>query len=322
MSATQSTWTVDLVQQHAQVAVAVELYTLPFYLTAMTSIKDPSEQAYQTILSVCMEEMFHLELAANLCLALGTTPNFKGPQFGKPLPFFDPDDPATGHHALVNAVLGPLNETTLQTMLDIETPEELDPFDNTTPQYPYNSIGAFYRALRDGIRLAGVENFPWTTTGQQFVWTSDFAERISEVITNFDQATEAITAITEQGEGKRMKVVPLPPFTPEQFPIPEDYQLQDPGDPSPLNGYSHFGRFIAIQNAPLPFVYPAVPNPTTEEQRDAIAQLKGDFESFVDNLNSTWACQNDFNIPLMTGLTDNAVACWKAGVIPQWSLND
>ena len=37
--ADSATWTKPLVQEHAQVAVAVELYTLPFYITALASIK-------------------------------------------------------------------------------------------------------------------------------------------------------------------------------------------------------------------------------------------------------------------------------------------
>jgi hypothetical protein len=319
MSATQSTWTVDLVQQHAQSAVAVELYTLPFYLTALTSIQDTSATAYTEIMGVCMEEMLHLELAANLCLALGTKPNFQAPAFGTPIQFLDPSDPETGNHALINAVLGPLNGATLTTMLDIETPEQLETFNATTPQHPYSSIGAFYKSLIDGIRAVGDTNFPWTTTNQQYVWNGFSAQPFSEMIANLQDAIGTVDVISEQGEGKRMSVVPLPPFTPEQFPIPLQYQLSDPGDPSTQNDLSHFGRFLAIQNAPLPAVYTGVSSPDTQEQSDAIARLKGDFASLIDNLNLAWAGTKALSFDPMKSALVDAAACWQLGVIPQWS---
>jgi Ferritin-like len=321
MSPTESTWTKELVQQHAQAAVSVEIYTLPFYLTALTSIKDTSSPSYVATLGVCMEEMLHLELAANLCLALGTTPNFTAPQYGTPIPFFDPDDPETGHYALINAVLGPLNETTLQTMLDIETPEEFETADNSTPQYPYDSIGAMYQALLDGIQAveaSGVQ-FPWTTTNQQAVWSPP-PQAFPEVITNFTDATNAVNTITEQGEGKTMSPVPSKPYTEQDFPIPSQYQLaNEQFDPAPGNTYSHFGRFVSIQNATLPDVYSGASSPTTPAQTAALSTLQKDFSSFIDNLNATWAGSAQLDFGTMMGLLGDAVACWQAGVIPQWS---
>ena len=117
-------WSQELVQAHAQAAVAVELYTLPFYLTVLTSIKDTKDSCYKNILSVCIEEMLHLQFAANLCLALDTTPNFSAPKYGIPIPYLKPYDRDTGHHALINGFLDAFDETTLDIMLDIETPTE------------------------------------------------------------------------------------------------------------------------------------------------------------------------------------------------------
>ena len=86
-TSTTKTWTKPLAQDYAQTAIAVELYTLPFYLTALTSITDTSHNAYKSILSICIEEMLHLELAANLCIALDTQPKFNAPQYGTPIPY-------------------------------------------------------------------------------------------------------------------------------------------------------------------------------------------------------------------------------------------
>ncbi|MEW6497707.1 MAG: ferritin-like domain-containing protein [Cyanobacteriota bacterium] len=132
MTTTTKTWTKELVQEHAKAAVMVEMYTLPFYLTVLSSIKYPSIQypdpdkkhpAYNSILSICIEEMLHLQLAANLCIALDTQPIFTAPKYdGTPIPYLDPKNPTTGHHKLINVTLDSLNETTLDLMLDIETP--------------------------------------------------------------------------------------------------------------------------------------------------------------------------------------------------------
>ncbi|NJK69721.1 MAG: hypothetical protein HC941_27285 [Microcoleus sp. SU_5_3] len=104
----------------------VELYTLPFYLTVLTSIKDKKHPDYYSILSICIEEMLHLQLAANLCLALDTQPIFTAPEYGTPIPYLDPKNPTTGHYKLINVKLDALNQATLDVMLDIETPSGLE----------------------------------------------------------------------------------------------------------------------------------------------------------------------------------------------------
>ena len=74
--------------------------------------------------NIFLEEMLHVQLAANLCLALDTAPNFKPPQYGSEIPYICPYNPDTGECGFLNASLGPLDDTTLNTMLDIETPEQ------------------------------------------------------------------------------------------------------------------------------------------------------------------------------------------------------
>lgn len=86
----------------AQGAVNVENFTIPLYMSAMSSIKGthtinnplaqgrlwagmsttagtdmtPNQQAYNTMFSVFIQEMLHLQLAANLAAVLGVTPKF------------------------------------------------------------------------------------------------------------------------------------------------------------------------------------------------------------------------------------------------------
>lgn len=315
----EQTWTVDSVRKLAQFAVSVEIYTLPFYLTALASIKDTSHPAYTNILSVCMEEMLHLELVANLCLAIGTVPNFTAPNYDKPVPL-DPNDPETGDHGLIKATLGSLNQTTLNTMLDIETPEEFEePASSILP--PYSSIGQMYKALWQGIKYIGWDNlYVGNTTNQQSMFTTSFSQTIS----SFKEAHVAIHTINEQGEGKAMNPVPQQPFTIEQFPIPEKNQLTtDENDPGALHKYAHYGRFIDIQHIVniygFPDVYPViVSNPLSPAQQEALEKLQTDFTTFITNLNELWT-GNGGNMNSMYGLLGEATNCWVAGVIPKWS---
>lgn len=318
---TAQTWTKELVQQHAQVAVAIEIYTLPFYFTAMTSIKDTDSEAYKTINSVCIEEMLHLQLAANLCIALDTTPNITVPKYGVNLPYLKPDDPATNHYALLNATLGAFNETTLNTMLDIETPEEFESQDHTTPQYPYDSIGNFYEALLAGIQAVGVDQFSWNTTNQQDTWHGQVSG-LTAIIANIDDATSAINTINEQGEGQNLNPVPTPPFTGKQFPIESQYQLQnDSTDSSAYNTTSHFGRFINLQNAANSGGYPptySVTTPPGSGAGSAQDQLQTTFAAVVSNLNDVWTNGADIDFTSMMALATDATAVWQAGAIPNW----
>ncbi|MBL8151593.1 MAG: hypothetical protein JNN15_16835, partial [Blastocatellia bacterium] len=56
-------WTLEDLQSHLQAAIDLEFWTIPFYMSAMFSIKDPSSRTYQLVRSVVNEEMLHLQLA-------------------------------------------------------------------------------------------------------------------------------------------------------------------------------------------------------------------------------------------------------------------
>jgi hypothetical protein len=90
----------------AQLTIDVELFTIPLYMNAMSSLhgfhaltfkgfdgyagrmwpglgptlepNSPNEQAYNTLYGVFLQEMFHLELAGNLASAIGQRPLLKG----------------------------------------------------------------------------------------------------------------------------------------------------------------------------------------------------------------------------------------------------
>lgn len=88
----------------AQAAINVELFTIPLYMAAMTSLQgtheinasgisyyegrawpglntaanpaSPNQKAYNAIFAVFIEEMLHLQLAANISTSMGFTPSF------------------------------------------------------------------------------------------------------------------------------------------------------------------------------------------------------------------------------------------------------
>lgn len=323
---TPKIWTKKLVQEHAQAAAAVELYTLPLYLTAMASIKDAGSEASRIVFSVAIEEMLHLQIAANLCTALDAPPNFRPPQYGADVPHIKPYDPETGERGFLNAVLGPLDDERLNTMLDIENPEETPAdtaIDHTTPQHPYSSIGEMYDGLMVGIKQVGIEQFSWTTRHQQAHWSE---QHFPQIIANYADARNAVQAVTNQGEGHILEgVLKSPPWTEKNFPIPPFYRLMyDPNDPEPYNGYAHFGRFLKLKNDRLPDSYSGIDDPTDPIHRP----LQQNFFQLLLLLETLWT-NGGVNFGgsavlwsavhnVAKQLVNNARACWKAGVIPNW----
>lgn len=349
MTTITKTWNKELVQEHAKAAVAVEVYTLPFYLTVLTSIikdeKNKPPAAYNSILSICIEEMLHLELAANLCLALDTQPIFIAPKYdGTPIPYLDPNNTTTGHHKLINAKLDSLNETTLELMLDIETPSGLEQHrhpehgvrariqrvedalearwnikHHMTPQYPYNTIGEMYEALVAGIKIVGENQFSWKTINQQSFWPapgSKYVEPFKQIIASFEDAEDAVKTISLQGEGTT---------TGEgSYAIPPNYRLgDDSNDSGSLSEYSHYERLLDIKNQnKFPDVYTTTDGSSNEEQQDA---LQKSFADLLKDLDGIWNKGKDPNgnevnfWTDMTGLLTTAESCWRAGVVPKWS---
>jgi hypothetical protein len=315
-------------QVHAQVAVAVELYTIPFYLSALASIippnapnaTDKSKAAYAAVLSVCTEEMLHLQLAANMCIALGTTPNFTAPIYGvvpafpDGTPILDPDDPATGDSGILNARIGNLLQA-LPTMLDIEVPSE---FEAGRLVPPYHSIGQMYAALRTLARLAS-PGIPWTTTHQQVVFAP---QAFTQTIASFNDLSTAIDVICEQGEGQAQSPPPTAPFNADEFRVPAADQTAGTGSvPAAQAQFSHFGRFLNVQalgldDTVLVYQGTATANPASPEN----LKLQSDFAALITTLNGIWAGTTpQGGIWSMTSLLDDAAAVWAKGNIPQWT---
>src|SRR5438309_2297109 len=155
----------------AQAAVDVELFTIPLYMTSLYSIQgmhpitgrnsdlydgrlwpgaktsarpsNGNEEAFNIVFSIFIQEMLHLQLAANMATALGIVPSFTSPALQTPdhgWSCYGPDvttipnivdlrdtvyyDPTSPKYVEVRVDVGPLDRERVQLFRIIEQPEE------------------------------------------------------------------------------------------------------------------------------------------------------------------------------------------------------
>ncbi len=152
--------------QYLQVAVEVELATIPIYLYTYYSIQRDKEsgegidpaQAYANkaggvIMSVAVEEMLHMSLSANVMHAMGFEPQLYGKapkSYPAKLPFHNPKGPKgpkgqKGPKRGDKIPLARLGFEQLWRFLEIEYPEQKD----ATPQSKnWDTIGQLYSYVR------------------------------------------------------------------------------------------------------------------------------------------------------------------------------
>jgi len=153
-------------EANLQVAVEVELATIPIYLFTYYSIQrdaasgeaiDPvqafANKAGGVIMSVAVEEMLHMSLSANVMYAMGWAPQIYGKApaaYPTPLPSHNPVGPRGPNGE--TAELIPLSRLTFEQLwhfLQIEYPEPLD----APPQdRDWQTIGQLYSYVRCLLR--------------------------------------------------------------------------------------------------------------------------------------------------------------------------
>lgn len=259
--------TIESLQQHLQWAASVELSTIPPYLCALYSIQDNSSWAYRLIRTVVLEEMLHLMLVGNLMNAIGASPKLSGDAVPN-YPSYIPHHAAGGPYIQLQALSPSLASTVF---MAIEQPE-------SSPHVPaegnnFDTIGQFYKAIEEGFeRVAaryGEQAVFGRDTGFQTcaTWFGLGGGRLHEV-RDLASAKAAVREIVLQGEGAEF---PTPPNVGEEpdggF---EHYAQHADGSLTPVLGtpweLSHYRKFqlIATGVAPLPPVWPIVPNPTAD----------------------------------------------------------
>lgn len=320
-----SKWTIDQLREHFQYAIQLEYWTIPFYMSAMYSIKDSTHSAYRLIQSVVYQEMFHVQLAGNCANAYGTPIDlehaFIPPVYeGKNIPHLDPKAVNDPNHECsgfcpYSAEIGPLDLERINAMCLIEYPKYEMPKkpdlkgDVTT----YSSIGAFYQALLFGAsqHVDAIEG----DRSQVDIFRNFYRNMAVQTVEHsggpgFAAVKGLIHAITDQGEGeKRYDSIPLEyRNTADGFDDTED----------------HFDKFVSIKTldpAAWPETYQGEVKPRGDAGKRAQETLLGNFNRFRSTMVELFngkPVDNTFG-PQMATLGGNILNCWKNGAIPQFS---
>jgi Ferritin-like len=221
-----SEWSLEDLHEHLMGAIELELLTIPAYLTALFSLMPgKNKPAAKVVHSVVMEEMLHLALASNVMNAVGGEPNLTGggyvPRYPAALPFHKPRTFEVG--------LQPFSKVALEVFMAIEKPNKpgVEPpaaspgaaiprVLELAEENEYETIGAFYRAVENGLNALGEGIFKPEPTRQIPAKFYDGAGGGHLVeVTNLESALEALDQIIEQGEGDTDKPGAGEEFDPE-----------------------------------------------------------------------------------------------------------
>jgi rubrerythrin len=148
----------DWLKSSLQAAIELELATIPPYLCAMWSIKDPADPVRVIIREIVLEEMSHMGTACNMLTAVGGTPVLNAPDV---VPTYPGPLPGGVHQGLVVALSGLTKDVVKSTFMEIELPESGPLAFALGMAFP--TIGAFYDAI-----LAAFQRIdPAAVTGQR-----------------------------------------------------------------------------------------------------------------------------------------------------------
>lgn len=260
--------TLDELRYHLQFAIGLELTTIPPYLCALYSIVEGENvEAAEAIQSVVMEEMLHMTQTANVLNAIGGAPTpypEGGPDGLSPIPTYPTK--VSFIDRIPEVHLLPFSREALDTFIAIEEPMEprrplpasgaVDA--GAAPDGQYDSIGAFYEAIEDGLRrLCPEEVFveaKRTRAGCQVpphLYYGGAGELIE--VGDLDSALTALRQIVRQGEGIPVEMMRQTAAA-HLMPVPgspralEDVRVVD-RDTTTFGWkmYSHYARFKEIR---------------------------------------------------------------------------
>jgi rubrerythrin len=177
---------VDWLRSALQLAVELELSTIPPYLCGWWSIRDRGADAARLIRRIIDDEMYHLGVVCNLLVAVGGKPRIRAaaPTYPGPLP--------GGVRAGVTVYLSGLTRSFVHdVMMAIEAPEEPLALSDDAP----TTIGAFYGSVRQAFRTEAPQ---LSARGQLSAHIG--SDELRPVETLLD-AERSIDIIREQGEG-------------------------------------------------------------------------------------------------------------------------
>jgi hypothetical protein len=203
-----------------QAAVDVELFTIPLYMSALYSVygvystqdgsnwpgmrpthvhakgrrltdTEVNQLAFNIIFTVFIQEMLHLQMAANLARALGFCPSFTMPTYGgTSIPCVGDLSKIPGYED-VKVEIGPLDEDRIRLFCAIETPDARSesvcpavpfegfnptgspPADNVTALPTFGTIGHLYECIRAYMAIV--------YTDGQTLWSKTYAPDAPQV---------------------------------------------------------------------------------------------------------------------------------------------
>jgi hypothetical protein len=308
-------WDIRHLRSHLQGALDLELWTIPYYMTVLYSIKERTARPYQLIQAAVYQEMLHAQLVCNLANAFDFTPRFTPPVYGGEVPHVDfaLDDPDPREtFKPYSTDLGPLDEARLNTMCLVEYPEwftEREP-DVRENRREYGSIGEFYMALRVGIYELRDQIKGGVRQVDEF---GSFYNHFAVPTITLDgdggyrQAMTLVDAIVDQGEGQTEGDADVPvPFQPTSDGVE--------------NAWTHYRKFMFIRGMrELPATWPITAEPT-EAGRRAQETLVEDFAVFLATLEALFRGENPPAFgPQMAKLGGDILTCWQRGAVPRFS---
>lgn len=343
-SKSNPTWTKKELYEHLQAAINVEFFTIPLYLTAAYSIKPSSRGSWKvllegeddkknpiseeysvfgTVLSVAIQEMYHLMWICNVAKSVGMPIKVEAPDFSKLPTTLHISDSISKNYKGV----GSLGDV-IDLLVAIETPDtkyidpDKPPVDPdhpitdtpgpTTPdQDSYDSIGDMYHALAYGLSELWDDLHDSSYNAYQKVMIKAAYPEVPNV-TSLPTAMNAIGAICEQGEGTNVDG-----YIPAAY-IPTSQEYAD------ADRFSHYERFIAIQKALTPENIAANLYTSSHSKKDSKDQksLTQHYSELIQRINISYTIANDvLGTPGMDQLTVDMNNLFAAGITPDWIYN-
>lgn len=274
------------IMQALQVAIDIELFTIPPYLTAMWSICNEADFVAKAIRGIVIDEMAHVALTCNLLAAIGGKPVLNAhpsiPKYPGPIP-------GNINPELLVSLSG-LSPASIKTFMAIEAPQSPIIFqekrDFTEGRRDFPQIGAFY----EGIMKAFIDEAPTISVDQQL--SSSIAPL---VVTNLDEVCQAIERIRVQGEGSEMSPTNLPSVDESTDELAHFYRFQEIDKLQRLEWDSN--RKIYYWGAPLSFpsVFPVAtvpPNGYTDcthiEVKNLLNEFDKNYSRMLNHLHRAW----------------------------------
>lgn len=128
------------------VALRLEFSTIPPYLCALWSIKDPFHPARASIRRVVLQEMRHMALVCNMLASVGVTPPITRPGM---VPTYPTTLPGGVRPGLRVALQGLTRDFVRSVMMEIERPGI--PVHTIADNRTYATIGSFYAAVSEAF---------------------------------------------------------------------------------------------------------------------------------------------------------------------------